>query len=114
MNELLFSYGTLQKDDVQLKIFGRLLKGSKDFLKGYKTSTIEITDESFLVKGEHKYQQTLVISENKNNTVAGTVLDVSTDDLLLADSYEPSNYKRIKAKLASGKVAWIYLASSID
>ena len=32
---LLFSYGTLQQDDVQRATFGRLLTGQRDTLPGY-------------------------------------------------------------------------------
>ncbi|MDE4940393.1 gamma-glutamylcyclotransferase, partial [Francisella tularensis subsp. holarctica] len=32
--ELLFSYGTLQQEEVQLTVFGRKLVGQKDSLKG--------------------------------------------------------------------------------
>ena len=55
MKEYLFSYGTLQKDKVQLDLFGRLLNGTKDILKGYKLFPIEIKDEKFLAKGEENF-----------------------------------------------------------
>lgn len=39
MTELLFSYGTLQLEKVQLESFGRVLKGTKDAMtKGRVTS----------------------------------------------------------------------------
>ena len=41
---LLFSYGTLQLDEVQLSSFGRLLEGQADAMVGYRQSQIEITD----------------------------------------------------------------------
>ena len=108
MNENLFSYGTLQKSEIQLKLFGRLLDGAKDILKGYKLSPIEIKDESFFAKGEDKYQLTLTAS--KDAAVEGTVFEISEEELLLADKYEPENYRRIKVALESGKEAWIYIA----
>lgn len=108
MKENLFSYGTLQKGEIQLKLFGRLLDGAKDILIGYKLSTIEIKDESFLAKGEDKNQLTLLSS--KTDVVEGTVFEISVEELLLADKYEPENYKRVKVALESGKDAWIYLA----
>jgi len=40
----LFSYGTLQQEDVQLATFGRRLEGRADALLGYSTSLFEITD----------------------------------------------------------------------
>jgi gamma-glutamylcyclotransferase (GGCT)/AIG2-like uncharacterized protein YtfP len=112
MNELLFSYGTLQKTTVQLQLFGRVLKGSADTLQGYTVSTIEIKDEKFLSAGEDAYQQTLVPSNNSNDRIEGIVFEITEEELLLSDQYEPSNYKRHKVKLQSGKQAWIYTANA--
>jgi gamma-glutamylcyclotransferase (GGCT)/AIG2-like uncharacterized protein YtfP len=110
MKEYLFSYGTLQKKEVQLELFGRALTGTKDILEGYKISTIEIKDEAFLSKGNGKYQRTLTPSKAKTDIVDGTVFGISEKELLLADKYEPGNYKRVKVLLQSGKEAWIYCA----
>ena len=107
---LLFSYGTLQHEKVQVGIFGRILTGSPDVLEGYYLRTVEITDESFLSKGEEKLQQTLVISNDKNDRVHGRVFELTEGDLLQADDYEPAGYKRVKVVLKSGKSAWLYLA----
>ena len=110
MKENLFSYGTLQKEKVQLELFGRLLNGTKDILKGYKISLIEIKDESFLAKGEEKFQLTLIPSKDDADFIVGTVFEISEEEILLADKYEPENYKRVKIGLGSGKEAWIYAA----
>ena len=110
MNQFLFSYGTLQKEKVQIELFGRILQGSGDTLIGYKVSTIEIKDESFLLKGEQKYQLTAVISKDNDN-IKGTVFEITEEELRLADKYEPVNYKRVKVVLESGKEAWIYIAA---
>lgn len=95
-----------------MELFGRTLQGLADLLRGYKTATIEIRDESFLSKGEEKYQQTLIATTDKNDIIKGTVLEITAEELLLADTYEPDNYKRIKVVLDSGKEAWIYIAST--
>lgn len=107
--ELLFSYGTLQKEKVQLELFGRKLNGAKDTLEGYSISTIEIKDERFLAKGEDKLQRTLIQTNNSTDRIEGTVLELTYEELLQADKYEPENYKRIQVSLRSGKQAWIYL-----
>ena len=109
MNEYLFSYGTLQKEKVQSDLFGRILKGTLDTLQGYKISTVEITDETFLSKGEEKFQKTLVATGNSSDSIEGTVFEITREELLHADSYEPANYKRKKVTLRSGKAAWVYL-----
>ena len=110
MIELLFSYGTLQKEKTQIKLFGRILKGETDTLQGYKVAAIEIRDKLFLSRGERKDQLTAVLSKNKNDLINGTALELTEEELLTADNYEPNSYKRIKVKLASGKEAWIYIA----
>jgi len=111
MKEYLFSYGTLQQEKVQQRLFGRILTGSADVLSGYKAATIEITDEAFLSKKEGKCQKTLIASED--DTVEGTALEITNEELLIADKYEPANYKRINVVLESGSEAWIYIATEI-
>jgi hypothetical protein len=64
----------LQKEKVQIELFGRILQGSGDTLRGYKVSGIEIKDELFLSKGEQKYQLTAIVSKDKNDIIKGTVL----------------------------------------
>jgi gamma-glutamylcyclotransferase (GGCT)/AIG2-like uncharacterized protein YtfP len=108
MTEIIFSYGTLQQEKTQIELFGRLLNGTKDFLSGYKIVPIEIMDETFLAKGEQKYQLTLVPSNDSIDQIEGTALEISEKELMMADKYEPENYKRFKVQLQSGKEAWIY------
>ncbi|MEQ1921352.1 MAG: gamma-glutamylcyclotransferase family protein [Pyrinomonadaceae bacterium] len=107
MSEYLFSYGTLQKAEVQLKLFGRLLNGSADSLEGFKTSEVEITDAAFLSKGEQSIQLTIVASGG--DQIDGTVFEVSSDELTHAEKYEPAEYSRVVVTLISGKRAWLYL-----
>lgn len=110
MKEYLFSYGTLQQEKLQIKLFGRNLQRSADTPRGYKVAAIEITDETFLSKGEEKNQLTVIVSEDNNDFIKGTVLEVTAEELLMVDKYEPAGYKRIKVAMESGKEAWIYIA----
>lgn len=107
MSEYLFSYGTLQKAEVQLQLFGRLLDGEKDSLTGYKTSEVKIRDDDFLSRGEQSTQLTIVASDG--DKIDGTVFEVSAEELAHADKYEPAEYSRVEVTLASGKRAWVYL-----
>ena len=50
MKECLFSYGTLQKEKVQIDLFGRILAGSADILRGYKISTLKLQMKHFFQK----------------------------------------------------------------
>jgi hypothetical protein len=40
----LFSYGSLQQEEVQVATFGRKLEGEKDLLVGYEPSLVRIAD----------------------------------------------------------------------
>ncbi len=110
MMEYLFSYGTLQKNGVQVELFGRRLTGSRDILVGYRTSAIEIEDEVFLAKGEEKSQLTTFFTGDGNDTIDGMVFEVSTEEMIEADRYEPAGYERVRVTLGSGKEAWMYMA----
>jgi hypothetical protein len=52
---LLFSYGTLQQDEVQLSSFGRLLEGQEDAMVGYRQSLVEITDPEVIRKSGKRF-----------------------------------------------------------
>jgi gamma-glutamylcyclotransferase (GGCT)/AIG2-like uncharacterized protein YtfP len=112
MTEYLFSYGTLQKEKVQRALFGRLLQGRGDVLRGYRIATIEIKDQAFLATGEQANQLTALPSTYANDSIKGTVLELTEEELLAADKYEPDVYKRIRVTLASGKEAWLYSAAA--
>jgi len=107
---LLFSYGTLQKEKTQLALFGRPLQGSNDVLPGWRVAMVEITDKTFLARGEEKQQRILQHTGNATDTIEGTVLELTEEELLAADAYEPANYKRTEVTLRSGKKAWVYVA----
>lgn len=55
-------------------------------------------------------------SQEKTDQVSGFVFEISPDDLMRADSYEVSDYKRINVQLNSGINAWVYVnaAETID
>jgi Gamma-glutamyl cyclotransferase, AIG2-like len=110
MKEYLFSYGTLQQQAVQIKLFGRIMTGTEDILTGYIIQRIEISDPAFLARGENNMQNTLMATLNPSDIIMGTILELTEEELLLADKYEPSNYFRQPVVLASGKTAWVYLA----
>lgn len=105
----LFSYGTLQKEQVQLETFGRLLNGEKDFLTGYILKMLEITDPEVLRKSNQKYHPILEFSGNGKDEVEGMLFEVTEDEILQADEYEVDDYKRIETTFKSGKKGFIYV-----
>jgi gamma-glutamylcyclotransferase (GGCT)/AIG2-like uncharacterized protein YtfP len=105
--ELLFSYGTLQQDGVQLAQFGRKLEGRADALPGWRTAMVEITDPDVLAKSGKTHP--IVMPGRKDDSVAGMVFEITAAELAAADAYEVADYKRIAAPLASGVTAWVYV-----
>ena len=101
---LLFSYGTLQRDDVQRSTFGRLLTGQKDELRGFEQSPVIIDGGTYA---------TIQFNGNEESRVAGVVFEITESELARADEYEGDfYYKRIVVTLASGKEAWVYVTTS--
>lgn len=105
---LLFSYGTLQKDDVQMATFGRLLHGQPDELVGYELSLLKVDDPEFAARTGKSHHGIVRFNGQTDSRVVGTVFELSEHEVLTADRYEPPGYKRVMATLASGKQAWVY------
>lgn len=58
--ERLFSYGTLQQEDVQRATFGRLLEGAPDALVGFARQMLEIADPDVLAKSGKSFHPIVV------------------------------------------------------
>ena len=107
--EHLFTYGTLQLEEVQLTTFGRKLEGRQDALIGYRLVTITIEDEDFATKSGTAEHRNLQFTGNASDFVEGTVFSITTEELEKSDAYEPEGYERVLVQLQSGINAWIYL-----
>lgn len=110
--ELLFSYGTLQQEEVQLETFGRKLVGIKDVLEGYVLSEIEIFDEKVIAISGKKFHPILKKINNSNDIVIGTAFELTEKELKLSDQYEVDEYTRVRDILKSGMKTWIYTENS--
>jgi hypothetical protein len=107
--ELLFSYGTLQLEAVQMATFGRLLTGTSDALSGFEQVMLKIEDQAVIaVSG--KAQHTIArFTGRASDVVAGTVFRVTANDIHNADKYEVDACKRVAVTLRSGVRAWVYV-----
>ena len=105
----LFTYGTLQLEQVQLETFGRKLEGRPDVLPGYRLVTIRIEDADFVAKSGSADHRNLKFTGNESDFVEGMVFSVTKEELEKSDSYEPEGYERVVVQLQSGTNAWIYL-----
>jgi gamma-glutamylcyclotransferase (GGCT)/AIG2-like uncharacterized protein YtfP len=108
---LMFSYGTLQHEDVQRSTFGRRLTGTRDALPRYEASLVKIDDSRVAATLGRTHHANVTFNGNDESRVAGTVFDVTDAELASADAFEAAFfYKRIAVVLASGKQAWVYVA----
>lgn len=108
---LLFSYGTLQQDNVQKTTFGRLLVGHPDELVGFSQSLVAIDDPAVVATSGKTHHPIVKHTGDASNRVPGTVFEVTESELEYADKYEVSAYQRVMAGLASGEKAWVYVDS---
>jgi gamma-glutamylcyclotransferase (GGCT)/AIG2-like uncharacterized protein YtfP len=106
---LLFSYGTLQQDDVQRATFGRLLSGRPDTLPGYAQAMYEIDDPGVVATSGKTHHPIVRPGGSATDRVAGTVFEITDAELAQADVYEVAAYRRVAATLASGLQAWVYI-----
>lgn len=100
----IFTYGTLQDEEIQLALYGRYLKGQNDCLLGYVLLEQKIFDQYPVIQP----------SLSKTDIVCGMVYEVSEQELLKTDVYEGDSYKRIEVVLQSGKIAWVYTKNTTD
>jgi gamma-glutamylcyclotransferase (GGCT)/AIG2-like uncharacterized protein YtfP len=106
---LLFSYGTLQENQVQLSTFGRLLNGQRDELPGFEPSFVKIEDTEEAAATGKTHHANVTFNGRTDSRVSGTVFEITDAELAAADEYEMSAaYTRIPVRLASGKEAWVY------
>ena len=106
--ELLFSYGTLQQEEVQRASFGRKLAGVRDALPGWRREMVEIIDPDVLAKSGERFHP-IVVAGDPSDQVEGTAFEITPEELAAADRYEVADYKRIAVTLASGRRAWVYV-----
>ncbi|MBB1194463.1 gamma-glutamylcyclotransferase [Flavobacterium sp. SOK18b] len=103
--EKLFAYGSLQNEDIQKDLFGRILEGTPETLIGYVVKQIQIEEEFGIVN-----YPIITQTENQENTINGMVYEISTKELLQSDLYEGLHYKRVEVQLQSKQKAWAYSA----
>lgn len=110
---LVFSYGSLQEDRVQLATFGRLLDGRRDELIGFELALVPIDPARLAAFPGKTHHGNVAWSGRPDRGVSGTAFELTEDELALADRYEQlDSYRRITVTLASGAEAWVYVDAS--
>lgn len=97
---LLFSYGSLQRAEVQQSAFGRILDGSRDELSGWR----------LVPPSPGKSPHANVVRATDASRVPGMAFQITDAELLAADEYERRDgYVRVTGRLASGRSTWVYV-----
>ena len=105
----LFSYGTLQQEEVQLSTFGRTLAGHPDELPGFQQSFVKIEDAEVVAMSGKTHHPILKFNGENSDRVSGTVFEITDAELANADKYEVAAYQRVAVTLLSGTPAWVYV-----
>lgn len=105
----LFSYGTLQRREVQLATYGRLLEGEPDALLGYRLETLPDRDPDAVRISGTKTHMVVRETGDPADRVPGVVFLLSAEELAATDGYEGSDYSRAELTLESGRRAFVYV-----
>ena len=101
--ELLFAYGTLLNETVQINVIGRKIKGNPDILSGYTKKIKQFQDSCFPI-----------ILPHKDGFVNGSLLELTPEELIQCDFYEGDEYCRFRVVLKSGISAWVYSVKAVN
>jgi len=107
--ELLFSYGTLQLEAVQMATFGRLLTGTGDVMTGFELVSLKIEDPEVVAISGKAHHTMATFSGRASDAISGTVFAVTPVEIQNADKYEVAAVKRVSVVLQSGARAWAYV-----
>jgi len=108
-NELLFSYGTLRLEAVQMALFGRQLSGKPDALAGFELGSLKIDDEAVVAISGQTHHTMATFTGRPSDVIVGTVFALTPDEIQNADKYEVEAVKRVSVVLQSGIRAWAYV-----
>ena len=94
---------------MQRATFGRLLSGQADMLPGHAQDMVAIDDPAVVATSGKTHHPIVKHTGAPSDRVAGTVFDISDDELAQADRYEVAAYRRVAVTLGSGLSAWVYV-----
>ena len=110
MNEpsRLFSYGTLQLEQVQRALFGRTLDGTPDALTGYALIELPQRDPAAVAASGVEVHSALVPADGAG-PIHGMLYTLSDAELATADRYETGDYARVAVTFVSGRRGFVYV-----
>jgi gamma-glutamylcyclotransferase (GGCT)/AIG2-like uncharacterized protein YtfP len=117
MVHVVFSYGTLRQPEVQRALYGREVPTVDDALPGWRLDWVAITDSDVIRTSGSDRHPILRRTPDTDagdaaDAVSGARLELDDAGLAATDRYEVGDYVRIEATLASGVIAWVYVAAA--
>ncbi|MCR2784219.1 MULTISPECIES: gamma-glutamylcyclotransferase [unclassified Microbacterium] len=109
--ELLFSYGSLGGGEIQLDTFGRVVHTEQDVLPGYVAEPRARADPLLAERIGPIAQRVLRETRDPRDKVIGRLLVLTAAELDAADELVTPLLRRMPVTLASGRVAWVYVAA---
>ncbi len=109
--ENLFSYGTLQEEEIQRAVFGHPVAGTPDALVGYRLRVQVITDARAIAISGRAEHTVLEPSGQETDHIEGMLFRLTAEELARADAYEDKAYKRVLVPMRSGVDAWVYVGA---
>jgi len=110
---LIFSYGSLQQEAVQLSTYGRVLRGDLDELIDWVRTSINVPASHKAAAAGITHYANVERAPGSGSRVAGTLFEITDAELAAADAYElDAEYIRVLAILGSGQSAWVYVSQS--
>jgi hypothetical protein len=107
---LIFAYGSLQQEDVQVATFGRRLGGGADELLGFERSLVRIEDPEIAARLGKTHHANVTYNGNDASRVPGMAFEITDAEIAGVDAYEAEfSYTRVAATLASGRRVWVYV-----
>jgi gamma-glutamylcyclotransferase (GGCT)/AIG2-like uncharacterized protein YtfP len=108
---LIFSYGSLQQDAVQLANYGRVLHGERDELIGWVRTKVDVPEWHKAAAAGLSHYANVERTPESGDAVTGTVFELTDAELAATDAYElDAEYARVVVALASGRSAWVYVS----
>ena len=83
---ILFSYGSLQLESVQLSTFGRRLHGSRDELVGAERDKVEITNPQVAATLGKTHHDNVAFNGKAEGRVPGMAFEIADDELGSVDA----------------------------
>ncbi|GGF66716.1 gamma-glutamylcyclotransferase family protein [Wenyingzhuangia marina] len=109
---LLFTYGTLKLEKVQTEIFGKVLQGKDDIVKGYKLGIFHFVNPEAIAISEKDCHPLATPSENPNDEISGTIYEINEEEIKTKEICITDDCERVQVITDSGTICWMYVIKS--